>query len=286
MPLLDRRPVPTPCRAGVFCVDTSSGAPASCHTEELSEANPDSGVSQIDESLVTLLEEAAAHSDQWAFLAATMLDTLQDHFTDVASSPASANQLRLADHIPLVRVHDLTTATVDLGPFFASAGRLVLPGSWTLAHELPPDIARFAGLQHILTGHPLPSGQLGEAHLYTDGSYNGEVASWAFAVIVEGDSACHLHGWASGQVSVQSENPWFIGALEHTPLTGEQSALVCAILWALQSPFYTRLRFFSDCLVALHQTTGRFGSSCASGLSTVCRHLFQALEGVATDLPA
>ena len=275
---VDRRPVPTPCRSGVFCVGTPLRALTHCDIGKFGETDYSSWALAIEDPLVTLLGEAAAESDQWAFLAATLLDTLLDHFTASSYSPTGGALLRLADHLPTVRTHDLTAATVDLGPFFASAGRLILPGSWPLACALPANVTRPVDLQQLRTGSPPLLEPLDEAHIYTDGSYNGEVASWAFAVILDRGPVCSLYGWASGRVSVQPEDPWFIGALEHTPLVGEQSALIWAILWAMQSSSCTRLKFYSDCLVALRQTTGRFGSKNEGALSNVCRHLFQALE--------
>ena len=77
-----RRPVPTPCRA-------PCGPPAAI-------------ADFLAEALVTLLEECAALTDEWAFLAATLLDTLLEHATvsGVLHTRATPTVLRLEHSLP------------------------------------------------------------------------------------------------------------------------------------------------------------------------------------------
>ena len=66
------RPLPTPCRGG------PRGLPFGSVPE--GPAWPRSESDWVNEDLTTLLDDAVKASDEWAFLAATLLDTLVEHF--------------------------------------------------------------------------------------------------------------------------------------------------------------------------------------------------------------
>ena len=269
------RPVPTPCRwrnhghelPGVATEGWASSTPATEREDSPSH----------EAHLITLLEEAVIDDDTWAFLAATLLETLVEHFIDPPDEVACCHPLSLSKYLPSVPVHDLTAATVDFGSFFATAGRLVFPGSWLLERTLPRHVLCDAAAWHLYEGCPRELPCITAMQIFTDGSYNGQWASWAFAAIDTTADVPHLHGWAAGRVAVHDSEPGFVGAHSHTPLSGEQTALLWAIIWALQLPPGIELTFFSDCQVALRQATGRYGAQVSSRLPACLRHLFQAL---------
>ena len=111
------RPIPTPCRRNL----PSEGPPlidSACSRSPkwalMQDCQPHSGG-----HLTTLLEEAARCSDHWAFLAATLLETLVEHVSERPHSPIIGTPLSLAAHLPETQVHDLTAVTVDFGTFFS-----------------------------------------------------------------------------------------------------------------------------------------------------------------------
>ena len=125
-PYLDergRRPLPTPCRAGLDRI--AMRAPTH---EDLIVATSD---------LRTLLEESVARPDSQAmFLASTLVETLCDHFTvhfeDEPSGPlpdlqTAPRPVRLQDHIPVARQFDLTGVQlhVGFGPSFSRVRTLL-----------------------------------------------------------------------------------------------------------------------------------------------------------------
>ena len=276
------RPVPTPARN---CRSRDGIATSEICSESTAFARQDCAWHDTG-PLVTLLEEATSSSDHWAFLAATLLDTLVEYYEQTPCRQVPCRSIKIAEHLPLTQYHDLTAVTVDFGSFFATAPQLVTPGSWSLAGDLPPGVANDAQVRHLCQRDRVAVECLTKVHLFTDGSFHEGLASWAFAAFqVDGDGP-RLHGWASGQVTTQADDPWFVGARDHTPLIGEQTAILWAIIWALQSPPGISLMFFSDCQVALRQTTGRYGSQTRSGLATKCRHLFQALESAKSEFRA
>ncbi|CAE7621754.1 unnamed protein product [Symbiodinium sp. CCMP2456] len=84
------RPLPTPCRTTI---------PQPIFYDLTSEASysDDFGIpEEVDvdlffEPLQTLLEESVARSDEWAFLAATLVETLTEHFRPVVGGPPTGN---------------------------------------------------------------------------------------------------------------------------------------------------------------------------------------------------
>ncbi|CAE7487959.1 HBS1L, partial [Symbiodinium microadriaticum] len=270
--------IPTPCRAGW----RPPGLPQEEDATAVFVTPHDPAFTAFDicgESLVTLLDEASFRDDKWAFLASTLLETLQEHFEEQQQSGVDeGTPLLLSHHLPQTQTHDLTDMSFDLGASFASASRLIQPGSWTLPHALPFGLAQDAGAAHLCTtplAHISPEAEL---RIYTDGSFDGVCSSWSFAVVAYQEPGQHLLGWAANRTVTDPIDPAFVGADSHSPLIGEQCAILWAVAWALQAPYSHPIRFFSDCEVALRQTTGRYGTSSVGGLARTCRCLFQALE--------
>ena len=273
------RPIATPCRSTILSDrrEESSYPDLQAQGHKLRRSSP---------RLVTLLEESAASSWHWAFMASTLLDTLFEHFQS-AESPSQDEsgpiELRLSDHLPSTRTFDLTALSVDFGTHFATAFELLVLGSWPLPFQPPSGELQHEGTRLGLQfAHPA-SKPTTSLHVYTDGSFDGSCSSWAFAVICP--DPCHpsVLGWACGKVILDQEHRHYIGADRHSAIAGEQCALIWAIIWALQAPNVAELLLFSDCEVALRQATGRYGSAEAQVLAVICRHLFQALEAARPD---
>ena len=272
------RPIATPCRA--FASSGCAMTPGRGY--------PGLPVDRLDQEpprLITLLEECAEQSWDWAFLASTLLDTLLEHFQDTDTAPlAQPAELRLADHLPAVRTFDLTALSVDFGEHFPTAFELIRPGSWPLPVRLPSRSLQVEAAQLGFGFQGLDLTDSQPVQVYTDGSFDGSCSSWAFVVVSPlGPQPCIL-GWAGSRVVTDPDHPCYIGAARHSAVAGEQCALIWAIIWALQAPRQFELLLFSDCEVALRQATGRYGSTDGQGLATTCRHLFQALEAARPGL--
>ena len=273
------RPVATPCR------NLRRGNPVDL-SWNLGHSIPQEMPRSHSPRLITLLEECAERSWDWAFLASTLLDTLLEHSQEAnrsANPVAHPTVLRLTDHLPPTRTFDLTALSVDLGVHFATAFELLNPGSWTIPVHLPSSALRAEAVRlGFVSRGPALSMPI-QLHVYTDGSYDGEYSSWAFIVVHPTAQQQQILGWAGGRVITEPEHPSYVGADGHSAVAGEQCALLWATVWALQAPRHAELHFFSDCEVALRQATGRYGSTAGQPIAAVCRHFFQALEAARPD---
>ncbi|CAE7397291.1 unnamed protein product, partial [Symbiodinium microadriaticum] len=202
-----RRPVATPCRSRNAALGPLFHQEKDGGRHRLPEPIQED-TAPWREPLVTLLEESSRRDDNWAFLAATLLDTLLDHFQTIGEQKApQRTPVSLAHHLPTAQIHDLTAVSFDFGVSFATAGQLVQPHSWILGHSVPSWLARDAGADLLCAA---PSGCAShdeDLHIYTDGSFDGSCSSWAFAVIAHRNNSQRLAGWAAGRTVVDVEVP-------------------------------------------------------------------------------
>ena len=202
------RPLPTPCRArgspigapppGDIAPQTDGRLPSapSCETETSGSADP-------LEHCKTLLDISASTSDEWAFLAATLLDTLFEragiHTDDFHVPPSSV--LRLAPLLPAVTSHDLTPVSLHVGCTLDDIAAATRIGSWLLS-PLPsldePAIDQWIST-HSHGDVPVQPSECEHIDLYTDGSFNGSFSSWAFHAIGYVGTSAKLLGWAGGE---------------------------------------------------------------------------------------
>ena len=277
--LLCSRPMATPCRA-------HSHRPMHAPHDDVEEE----GLRDLlQEPLTTLLEESAWERDSHAFFeACTLLEVLVEHVagfhtpetvqTQVA--PNRPHILRLSEHLPSVTCHDVSSVALRLDTCLDQVALWFRPGSWDLATSLPPDFVVppcVKGNEIMQCPLQASAGILEGVQVYTDGSFDGHSCSWAFCVFGHQEGAPCFVGWAAGCVPHQSDHPLSISTARASALCGEQHALFWAIVWCMQSPAHTDLDFFSDCLVALNQTTGLFGWSEGETLAPLCRAAMQAL---------
>ncbi|CAE7288498.1 unnamed protein product, partial [Symbiodinium sp. CCMP2456] len=113
--------------------------------------------------------------------------------------------------------------------------------------------------------------------VFTDGSFDGRISSWAFAAIAQSSAGRFVFAWARGSVQLQGF-PWHVGATEHSALNGERSALFWAVGWLFGVDRSISRSLHSDCLVAARQTSGDWGSQDHAAFAVACRSLAQALE--------
>ena len=175
------RPVATPCRAATPNIDVSMR----WHFEVLD----------------TLLDESALESDRWVFLAATLLDALEEHFQDGSAAlgmttttavpvhsgtPQFGGQvLSLQACLPTERCFDLSQVNFDIGLALDDVLPHLTPGRWPLWCAFPlslslhPAAEIFRHLASLSEACPSCWQEGWEAiEVYTDGSFDGMLSSW------------------------------------------------------------------------------------------------------------
>ena len=259
------RPVPTPCRSRQgFGLLLEPTPPAS---------GLDIG------HCYTLLEECIADQSCPAFwLTSTLLETVIEHFAtqadgcspDIGDATGPTDQaldLRLFDYLPSAITVDLSHVSLPLQQSIDQVLQWTFQGSWALTSALPADIQLHPAARRLLA--LCPPGELERQErisIFTDGSYGKGIASWAFVVLGASEGRTHFLGWAAGRVPTDPSDPLFLCHCRQHALSGEQTALFWATVWALQSPHNVPVQMFSDCLVALQQAQGLYGWSTSDDL--------------------
>ena len=244
------RPIPTPARARTVCTELPSmpvATGASYSSQRPTDCDPWQSVRSahvgcnpqiaehplsdlgVDDPLITLLEASAASPDSRAFfLAATLLETVTEHFAgDVSQSP------------PLVKIS-----------FNLDVDRVLLPHSPSLIHRLmqpwpytwllPPDwdrqnlpattnahLKQAVPWTHFLNS--APSAELSFA-IYTDGS--ATTSGYAAVILACTPNHTSLLGILGGGILGCDTSPWVVDC--PAALHAEHVALATAILWSLQ----------------------------------------------------
>ena len=264
------RAIPTPARAGrIPCLV------------------PDAAVSRppvVIGELSTLLESSLAEFGATPFfLAATLLETLFEHFAIDAGDlwhDSTRTVVHLGAHLPTFCVHDVTPVAMRSTLDFEQAASL-FSFTWRLPSVLPEGLRLHPATISAFARH-LPASKVGASPIshidvFTDGSFCGSISTWAFAVVARADTGPFLLAWAKGTVALPGQ-AFAIGALEHSAVNGERSALFWALTWLLGVDSGLERIVHSDCLVAAGQTNGRYGSAPHVGIAVACRALAQVLE--------
>ena len=288
------RPVATPCRQLCIAGDTS-GVPPSLGFDGAPADLPTTDSAVSTGPLLTLLEQSRSLTNDYPLmLAATLLETLFEHFHDGAvalpavpeSMDGKAHTLGicLSEALPQVIQHDLTLAAMPM-PFEISELAAVFSRAWILPGVLPGCLrlhpsTSAAFQKHVPLERGLASG-LTKVDLYTDGSFDGSVSSWAFAAIGRSGTGAFLLAWARGRVSQPGED-FHIGATEHSAVNGERTAVFWAICWLLFIDGSVAREVHSDCLVAARQADGSHGATSQVVIASACRAIAHAHDAVRT----
>ena len=131
--------------------------------------------------------------------------------------------------------------------------------------------------------------EIKELHIYTDGSYsrNYEVASFAFAVFgwsnISKDKNYFI-GWYGGIVSLDAEDPNYVGAHIHSAGDGETSALTWTMIWILQSSQWIKTVIHFDSTTAGFAASGDWHFDEKNNHKKRLRELVQLAEVVRPDM--
>ncbi|CAE7308251.1 unnamed protein product [Symbiodinium sp. CCMP2456] len=268
-----RRPIPTPARALNGGAKVASPLLHECEIE----------------TLTTLLEEAILSPESENFyLSSTLVEALYEHFDGCPAEPTAIHSptgapeawtLRLDQHLG-VRTFDLTGVTMRVGCTLDHVAQLI--------HRDPDDLWPLPSKESdVITEWarrcpPLPDA-LGVRHcdsivIYTDGSYDGKLSSWAFHAIGSVAGEWHNIGWIGDRVQTDSGEPTFLGASSHGALEGELSALFWCLIWLLASPPEVEVTIFSDCTTAIGLSEGSVGQFRGKDAAHLCRAAMHALQ--------
>ncbi|OLQ14020.1 hypothetical protein AK812_SmicGene1973 [Symbiodinium microadriaticum] len=234
--------------------------------------------------LITLLEESIASPTSNAyFLAATLLDTLEEHFQDGCSLTASGSHraLRLQEHLP-PPMFAIDADTVQLPHDSGLLDRLFCP--WPPTWILSPhwECAELPDSTRLSLQHMVPWNELFHPHcldtvsfsVYTDGSADSKknCSGYAAAVLAHTSTAASLVGVLAGQID---HNPCFPWPTEGAPaLHAEHVAIAVALLWCLQmkgSLTVIQCTILFDCTAAGWSAEGSWPST--GHVGAIAHHL-------------
>ena len=300
------RPIPTPCRSHHTWPRVPPGVPV-CISEVC--PNPRDKLSRDIElelvNLVTLLEQSASHNHEWAFLAATLLDTLEEHFHPdcVHAKPLLCDihtDLQAPVRSGQPNQREVTSPVVDASQTICLDSAISLTGFQAavvaLQEVVPPPICTHQepdwlddDLGPLLRSGILPKkwyhtfsgfrkwgsgvtcGHLRCLEIYTDGSADGghhdtgQPCSWAFSVWAV-TSVGRLHIGSAAHAAVPTGTPYHIGEGDDSSLTGELLALGWAATWAIEYGHRFQVPIFF-CYDSTSAGFGSFGFQCRAGAS-------------------
>ena len=149
-----------------------------------------------------------------------------------------------------------------------------------LSSELPDTAYIHENALAALSLLPDEPGPCDHVSIFTDGSFDGTSSSWSAVFLFLSQGLVQQWAWLGGVVSVDPQAHCWCGALEHSALAGEKSAIVWASLWALQTCIRADISLHVDSLSALHGCTGLWAMDFSEPLSRVLRGLIQALTSL------
>ncbi|CAE7236988.1 CFDP2 [Symbiodinium sp. KB8] len=258
-----RRALPTPCRG----VSSLPHCPGWQHT-------PTAEVSLVSGDIgpcVTLLEESVLHSDTWAFLAATLLDTLIENLEAVEEPDdpprTTAVSLSLEDAVPTTRFQ---RACLELRETLPRWNGQDIDGiDWLdndlsmLLHFSGATLQQRTAFVNIRCWHDAPAWNEALAiDVYTDGSasnaaaqLNAAPAGWAFTVWVRTRLGPRFYGAAYG-TAVPPGTKYHLGEGQDTPLQSELLGICWALSWIVEfGPSLGKsIHLYYDCQAAGHGT--------------------------------
>ncbi|CAE7891072.1 unnamed protein product [Symbiodinium necroappetens] len=145
--------------------------------------------------------------------------------------------------------------TLNIGKTFDDVAPF-LGGVWSLPRALPPGLHLHPATARALAiGYQSRQEIRDSIEIYTDGSFNGKLSAWAFAVVAVAPSGRTLQGWCRGAVALQGD-PAYIGADTHSALEAERSALFWAVAWALTQADIS-INIWTDSLSVIGQTSNK-----------------------------
>ena len=241
------RPLPTPCR-GRRRAPSDDGRAASSAKLEMS-------------PLQTLLDECSARTSHHYFLAATLLDTLEEHFAQADISATVGVHISLDDSIVWTPFQQqvLSLQTI-LPPSVATTS--VQEADWLdndrdhLLHDPAVPSEHRAAFFGIKTWHEAGCPRPPLLRIFTDGSAtniaeNPTPCAWAFGVWVPYGQEQLLLGYAAN-TAVMHDSPYHLGEVNDSPQTAEQLAIAWALIWVVDyaAQYSCPVELMYDCLAA------------------------------------
>ena len=140
-------------------------------------------------------------------------------------------------------------------------------------------------LQAILTRPYLDISHATKLAIYTDGSKGTEQISdnlpsttWTFVVLGYSQDLWHIVTWYGDFLELDPLDLKWCGALHDTVLEGETCALLGAYLWILQAETTQDVPIFSDSLLALNMSSGRYAYRLDDDMMMRARAVYHFLQ--------
>ena len=221
--------------------------------------------------LHTVLEDCVAASDEWAFLAATLLDTLIEHHAATITSGATKLGRVVLELEPVVHVSAFQRHCLELQHLLPTPIADVDQQTDWLDNDLT-GVLHFRGatltqrraFASICKWHDeCPRPPVLAVEVFTDGSASGHDATsdiapagWAFTVWLR-TGRCFFFGAASG-TAVPPDTRYYIGETQDSPLQSELLALCWALVWITEygPAFRCPVHIHYDCQAAGFGTFG------------------------------
>ena len=228
---------------------------------------------------MTLLDESAAQSDTWAFLAATLLETLFENLVVVSESEGSEGpQVETLSLEATVPISSFQNTCMDLQRVLPSrADRGPCDEDWLdndfamLLSFRGATLKQCTAFADIQLWHEAPVWAEATAlDVYTDGSASGNTApldvapaGWAFTVWIRTPQGPRYYGAAHG-TSVPPGTRYHLGETQDSPLQSELLAICWALVWIVEHGprFQKCVHLHYDC-----QAAG-FGTFCLAKPAT------------------
>ena len=225
--------------------------------------------------LFTLLDDCASSTDEWAFLTATLLDILVEHYAAPDGRPArQPSGLSLEEVIPLTAFQMQSLELCELLPASCTdsvADWLDNDLSPILHFPEAPLMLRTALLNVRLWRDAPASAPVSRVDVFTDGSASGRVeplrtapAGWAFTVWITAGNHTYFHG-AAASTAVPPGTPYYLGETDDSSLQSELLGICWALAWLFEygASFGVPCHLRYDC-----QTAGR-GTLCQAHTANV-----------------
>ena len=261
------RPIPTPCRQGAFTYSVVAGPPAATVAFDTGSGCLQPSLDDAElQPLTTLLSESAAQSQEWAFLAVTLIEVLTEHFSVGAHTKPSKLEPVTIDLESAIPVTSYQQQCLDLARIIPPSRPLTEDAPDWLDNDFAP-LLRFRGatqaqrtaFANIVCWHNAVAWEaVTDVDVFTDGSASsaGSVtdvapAGWAFTVWLRTPARSLFYGAAYG-TAVPPFTAYYVGETQDSALQAELLGLCWALSWVLEygNGFHRPIHVHYDCQAA------------------------------------
>ena len=156
--------------------------------------------------------------------------------------------------------------------------------------DLPPPSDLNTAVNYVLQLPFVHADDDVQLYIYTDGSFDKhtDIATWAFVVFAIEDQQVYVRDWYADFISIDPMDSSWLGVTQVGIRGAEATAIIYAILYAMQSHRAEVVHIFSDALSIVRSTTGHWILQPDDFIGVNLRAVFLAAtilrKGLTTDL--